>query len=290
MYVLEERQAAGSVALTGGDPSERVRRPQSGGVSEGVQTLRLHMRAALLPMLLSAALPAQAQTAQELVAKNQAARGGVEKLAAMRSLVTKGELRFPGDFKLAYTETRSCSGPANCSDRVEASLQGLTLVQAFDGRTGWRINPFEGRKDAAQMGADEARSLADEGIIEGALLTASARGSKVDYLGREDIDGTLTYKLRVSQRDGTVYTYYLDPDVFLEIKVIERRTIRGSEQETETDLADYELVNGAYFPFSITSGPRNSPDKQVITIDSGQANVPIDPGLFAMPGTAARPK
>ncbi|MFL5239730.1 MAG: hypothetical protein ACJ8EL_19475 [Rhizomicrobium sp.] len=247
--------------------------------------MRLYIGAALLPMLLSAALPAHAQTAQELVAKNLAARGGAEKLAAIHTYVTKGELRFPGDFKLGYAETRTCSDPKTCFDRVDASLQGLTLVQAYNGKLGWRINPFEGRRDAAQMGADEARSLGDEAIIQGALLSAATRGSKVDYLGREDIDGTLSYKLRVSQKDGTVYTYYLDPDVFLEIKVLERRTIRGSEQETETDLGDYELVNGVYFPFSITSGPRNSApsDKQVITVKSAEANAAVDPAIFQMP-------
>jgi hypothetical protein len=138
------------------------------------------------------------------------------------------------------------------------------------------------------MAADDARALADEGLIDGALLASHAKGSKVDYLGREDIDGTQAYKLRVSEADGTVFTYYLDPDVFLEIKVLERRTIRGSEQETETDLGDYERVAGVYFPFSITSGPKNSPDKQVITIDTGEANVAVAADIFAMPAQPAK--
>jgi hypothetical protein len=270
-------------------------RSKPAATSKGATLYRIR-QAALIPALLLAILsPAWAETAQELVAKNLAARGGAEKVAAIHSYVTRGELRFPGDFKLAYTETRVCSDPKTCSDRVDASLQGLTLVQAYNGKMGWRINPFEGRKDAAQMGTDEARSLADEAIIQGALLSAAMRGSTVDYLGREDVDGTLTYKLRVSQKDGTVYTYYLDPDVFLEIKVLERRTIRGSEQETETDLGDYELVNGVYFPFSMSSGPRNSAssDKQVITIKSAEANTAADPAIFQMPaqaGAAPHPK
>lgn len=255
--------------------------------------MQRYLRAALPALLLAFATAAQAETAQDLIAKNLAARGGAEKLAAIHSYQAKGELRFPGDFRLAYTETRACTTAVNCSVRVEAAIQGLAVVQAYNGKSGWRINPFEGRRDAAQMGADEARALSDEAIIEGALLSAAARGGKVDYLGREDVDGTLAYKLRVAQKDGTVYTYYLDPDVFLEIKVIERRTIRGSEQETESDLGDYELVNGVYFPFSITSGPRNSAlsDRQVITIAAAQANVPTDPAMFAMPatGTATRP-
>jgi hypothetical protein len=246
----------------------------------------LHWRklAALLPLVaFGLALPAFAQTADELVAKNLAARGGQDRLAAIHSMLSKGEVRLPGDFKLTYAETRQRLGDSNCAVRVEAAIEGLTLIQAYDGTSAWRVNPFEGRKDAERMGADEARELADQGSIDGALLSARAKNSQVDYLGREDIDGTDAYKLRVTQSDGTVYTYYLDPDAYLEIKVLERRTIRGAEKETETDLGDYERVGGVYFPFSIASGPKDSTDKQVITIASAEANVPVAPETFAMP-------
>ena len=107
-----------------------------------------------------------------------------------------------------------------------------------------------------------------------------------DAPGRIEAEGdrdVARARYRVTQSDGTVFTYFLDPDVFLEIKVIERRTIRGAEQETETDLGDYERVAGVYFPFSISSGPRNSADKQTITIESGEANVAIPADAFAMP-------
>jgi hypothetical protein len=232
---------------------------------------------------------AQAETADELVAKNLAARGGADKLAAIHSYVAKGEMRFPGDFRLAFSETRMRIGGTTGAVRIEASLQGLTVIQAYDGQNGWRVNPFEGRKDAERMGADEARALADEALIDGALLAARAKGSAVDYLGREDVDGTDAYKLRVTEPDGTVLTYYLDPDVFLEIKMLERRTVRGAEQETEYDFGDYERVAGVYFPFSIASGPKNARDKQIITIVSGNANVDVSPALFAMPAAPAHP-
>ncbi len=253
--------------------------------------MRFSFIAAVSPLVVLGAFAVQAQTADELVAKNLAARGGADQLAAIHSIVMKGELRFPGDFRLAYTETRERVDPAtdNCAVRIDAALQGLTVIQAYDGKTGWRVNPFEGRKDAENMGADETRELADQGSIDGALLAARAKGSQVDYLGREDIDGTDAYKLRVTQKDGTVYTYYLDPDAFLEIKIDELRTIRGSEKETETDLGDYEKVNGVYFPFSVSSGPENSADtdKQVVTITSAEANPQVAPDLFAMPAAPA---
>jgi hypothetical protein len=245
--------------------------------------------AATLPMLMCSFAVANAQTADELIAKNLAARGGADKLAAIHTIVTTGELRFAGDFKLAYKETRERIDPANSAVRVDASLQGLTVVQGFDGKDGWRINPFEGRKDAEKMGADETRELADEGSIDGALLAAHAKRSQVDYLGREDIDGTEAYKLRVTQPDGTVFTYFLDPDVYLEIRILEQRTIRGAEKETQTDLSDYEKVNDVYFPFSIVSGPKDGADsdRQTITISSAQANADTPASLFQMPAAPA---
>lgn len=255
--------------------------------------MQLRLLTASLPFVLCAVASVHAQTADDLIAKNLAARGGADKLAAIHAIVTTGELRFPGDFKLAYKESRERIDPAadNCAIRVDATLQGLTLVQAYDGKDAWRINPFEGRRDAERMGADESRELADQGSIDGALLAARVRGSQVDYLGREDLDGTDAYKLRVSQSDGTVYTYYLDPDSWLEIRIVERRTIRGSEKETETDLGDYEQVNGVYFPFSIVSGPKDAPDqKQTVTIASAEANTNVSPAVFAMPATPAAGK
>jgi hypothetical protein len=231
-----------------------------------------------------------AQTADDLVAKNLEARGGADKLAAIHSYVARGQLRLPGDFKLSYEEMRARLDPAKdvCAVRINAQIQGLTVIQAYDGANGWRVNPFEGRKDAEKMGADEARSLADEALIDGPLLASRAKGSKIEYLGREDVDGTDAYKLRVTQSDGTIFTYYLDPDVYLEIRMDEQRTIRGAMQETVTDYGDYEKVAGVYFPFSISSSPPNVADKQVITVKSADANVDIPPDTFAMPASPAK--
>ncbi len=244
----------------------------------------------LLAVPMTARAGDNAPTADELVAKNLAARGGADKLAAIHSYVTKGTVREPGDFRLTYHETRVRIDPGsdNSAVRVDMAIQGLTLVQSYDGRTGWRINPFEGRKDPEKMGTDEARALADEALIDGPLLAAHAKGSHVEYLGREDVDGTDAYKLRVTQGDGTTFTYFLDPDAYLEIRVIEQRTIRGAEQETVTDLGDYERVNGVYFPFSLASGPPNVKDQQVITIESAEANKDVAPSTFAMPAMPAK--
>jgi hypothetical protein len=235
-----------------------------------------------------AAYPAAAQDAQSLVAKNLEARGGAAAIDALKSVRFEGKMVFPGDFELKYKETRARLGAASAS-RVDALLQGLDAVQAYDGRGGaWKINPFQGRRDAEKMSADEARSLADSSLLEGPLLASRHDGSRVEYLGREDFDGTLAYKLRVTQKDGDEFTYLLDPDTYLEIKVDETRRIRGAQQTTETELGDYEKVAGVYFPMSVESWQQGSPNqRQRVLIATGEANPAVDPADFAEPGGPA---
>ena len=135
------------------------------------------------------------------------------------------------------------------------------------------------------MSADEARALADSALIEGPLLAASTNGSQVTYLGREDFDGTLAYKLKVMQKDGDEFVYWLDPDTYLEIKVDETRRIRGAQQTTETELGDYEKVAGVYFPMSVESWAQGQPSQRQRTIiATGTANPQVDDNYFTEPG------
>ncbi len=228
---------------------------------------------------------ARADEASDLVAKNLAARGGADKLAAITSLEFTGKIVEPGDFQLAYKATRARK---NGSTRIEASLQGLTLVQGYDGNVGWRINPFEGRRDAERMSNDATHELADQASIDGPLLSAKARGATVTYLGREDFEGTDAYKLRIVEPSGVQYVSFLDPDTYLEIRTEETRVLRGAKHVTLSQFADYERVDGVYFPFAIESGDLGSgpADRQKVIVDHARANVPADDVLFTLPTTA----
>ena len=233
-----------------------------------------------------AAVSASAQDAQSLVAKNLEARGGAAALAAIKNVSFEGRTIFPGDFEVTYKETRArLAGSA--ADRVDFGIQGLNITQAYDGREGWRVNPLQGRKDAEKLSADEARSMADSALVDGPLLAAKADGSRLTYLGREDFDGTLAYKVKVSQKDGDEFVYWLDPDTYLEIKVDETRRLRGAAQTTETELGDYEKIAGVYFPMSVESWQQGQPgQRQRTIIASGTANGAISDSMFAEPRTA----
>ncbi len=119
-----------------------------------------------LAALVFACASAHAMTVDELIAKNLAARGGLEKIHAIKTLKSEGKLRFGGQFELAFVQYQK----APDSSRSEASLQGLTAVQAWDGKDAWQISPFQGRKDPEKMSADDAKALADDAPIGGPLV------------------------------------------------------------------------------------------------------------------------
>lgn len=238
-------------------------------------------------LLLGAAGAAQAVGVDELVAKNAAARGGLDKIQAIKTLKMQGHLRFIGGFgtfDLVYVTYRK----APDAFRTEATVQGLTQVQAWDGHEAWQISPFQGRKDPERLSADDAKPLADDAPISGSLIDFAQKGSKIEYQGTEDVDGTDALKLKVTLKSGDVEVVYLDPDSFLEIRVVGTRKLRGTESIDITDFGDYEKVDGVYFPFSQSTHSKDGGGDQQVTIDKAEANLALEDSLFAFPAKAAK--
>lgn len=233
-------------------------------------------------LLLSAS--AQAFTAEELVAKNLAAHGGLDKIHALKTLKLEGKLIFGGGFEL--TSVNYYKAPDKL--RREAALQGLTQVQAWDGKEGWQIQPFGGRKDPERMSADDAKSLADSVDMVNALVDWKAQGSTLDYMGTEDVDGTDAHKLKLTRKNGDVTYFFLDPDYFLEIRTLDNQKVRGVMTESEADYGDYEKVEGVYLPFSIAFGAKGSTQKNKLVIDKATANLPLEDAQFAFPAAPAK--
>jgi len=219
-------------------------------------------------------------TVDELVSKNIEAKGGADPLHALQSLRLSGKLLVnEGQIELAYLQTKERPGEL----RTEATLQGMTQVEAYDGKEGWKISPFQGRKDPEKMSADDLKPLMEDAEVDGPLVDWKAKGSTVDYLGTEEVDGTLAHKLKVVRKNGDVSFVYLDPDHFLEIRILTGRVKHGAYEEVETDLGDYEKTAGVFVPTSIESGRKGDPDKQKILIDKVEANVPVDEATFHFP-------
>src|SRR5438093_13432807 len=138
------------------------------------------------------------------------------------------------------------------------------------------------------MSGDELKASQEQAEIDGPPADWKEKGSTIEYLGTEDVDGTLAHKLKVMRKNGDVNFVYLDPDHFLEIRILTQRIKHGAQVEVETDLGDYETINGVFIPFSIETGRKGDPDKQKIVIDKAEGNVPVDDAIFRFPTTASK--
>ena len=226
-------------------------------------------------------------TVDELIAKNIEAKGGASAVHSLQTLRLAGKMLVQeGQIQLAFMQVKKRPDDV----RTEASLQGMTQIEAYDGKDGWRVSPFFGRKDPERLSADDVKALVEDAEMDGPLVDWQAKGNVVEYLGTEDVDGTPAHKLRVVRKNGDVSFVYLDPDHFLEIRVLTQRMRHGAHEEIETDLGDYEKAGGVFVPTSIEFGRKGDPDKQRIIIDKVEANVPVDDTIFHFPGQISLPQ
>ena len=239
--------------------------------------LRKSLLVGVFAFLLSSLL--SAQTVDEIIAKNVQARGGMDKIKSVQTIRTSGTMSMGGGMEAPGAMTVKRPDMA----RLEFTVQGLTAVQAYDGKNAWQIMPFMGKKDPELMSADEKKDLEENADIDGPLVDYKTKGNKVELLGKEKLEGTDAYKLRVTLKNGDVMNVYLDADSFLEIKEEVKRNVRGTERELESSMGDYKDVNGLLFPFSIENGVKGSQEKEKLTITKIELNVPVDDSIFKMP-------
>jgi outer membrane lipoprotein-sorting protein len=237
-------------------------------------------RTALIAVMITLfALPVAAQTVDEILAKNIQARGGAEKLAAIQSRKMTGRVVLPGGFELGYTQINKRPDKV----REEYALQGMSIIQSYDGSNGWQIDPTQGKKTAEPLGEEDLRGLLDDAAFDGTLIGYKERGATVELLGKEDVDGSPAYKLRVKEKNGDVKTVYLDEDAMLEIKVEIKRMIRGAERESEVSIGDYKATDGVMLAHSLESKPKGAQQGQKLTIERVEDNPKIDDAFFVEP-------
>lgn len=239
----------------------------------------------LVALILSMPL-VSAQSVDEIIAKNIQARGGMDKLKSVGSVRSSGKMTMGAGMEAPGTVIIKRPNFM----RIEFTVEGLTAIQAFDGSKAWQIMPFTGKKDPELMSDDEKKDLEDNADIDGPLVDYKAKGNQVELIGKDKVEGAAAYKLKVTLHTGDVQTIYLDADSFLEIKEEIKRTVRGSEQDFESSIGDYKEVNGIMFPFAVESSMKGSDQKQKLTIEKVELNVPVEDAQFKMPAAAPTPK
>ena len=220
---------------------------------------------------------AQTPSADELVAKNLAARGGEDKLKGLASARLVGNLSVQGmEMPLTIVTKR----PNKM--KQEMTMQGQTIIQAFDGETVWAVNPMMGSAAPRVMEGPAADVVKNQSLFDGPLVGYKDRGDTLGVVGPADIEGAKTWKLQLTRKDGKSMHIFLDAETGLEKQWTAAMDQNGLTMEIETTMGDYQATDGILVARSIRTmmGGQQMASVKFTTVEF---NVPIEDSEFVMP-------
>ena len=217
----------------------------------------------------------------EIVASNLAARGGKERIQALRSIRETGTVTASGG-RVAQV-VREIKRPGLF--RLQFSYQGTTSVFAHDGETGWQVAPLQGQFEPQTVEAEiDAAAGADQRDIEGPLVDWREKGRTVELVGREMLPGGEAFKLEVTLEDGAVRYDYVDVASRQIVRSDVTRTIQGHAVQLENTFSDFRDVGGLVFPHLIETHVTDRPEVLTISIDTIDLDPDLDDEQFRFPG------
>jgi outer membrane lipoprotein-sorting protein len=235
--------------------------------------------------LLFLPLTGGAQTANEIVGKALDARGGIDKIKAVRSERISGRVSFSQGMEGTFVV--ELKRPLKM--HVEISIEGQRIIRVYDGKSsGWMINPFAENKEAQPLSAQDLENISDESDFDGPLVDYRAKGTQIELAGKEKLDDKPVYRLKVTNKNGDVRFYFIDARTFLLTKWEGIRRTEDQEIPWESFSSDFREVRGLKYAFRIDQG---SPGefKQTLTTEKIEIDPPIDDSRFAKPVAQASP-
>lgn len=221
-----------------------------------------------------------AQTADEVINNYVKAIGGMEKINSIKTAKMTGKFST-GSMDISFS--RLYKRPDKM--KMEMQIQGMTMVQAYDGTNGWMINPFQGARDAEKMSAADTKSIRDNADLEGTIVNYQEKGAKVELVGKEDMEGTDVYKIKLTDKDGDVTNYFFDTQSYLLLKESSKRKIGEKEVAVDIIYGNYKATDGFLYPWAVEI---KAPDAQMggeqkAVLETMTLNVPTEDADYMMP-------
>jgi hypothetical protein len=229
----------------------------------------------LLAATIVLSLSAGAQTADEIVNKYITAIGGAENWKKVNSVTSEGSLTVQGADVAVSMTVLNGKGM-----RQNISVMGMTGYSIMTPTGGWNFMPFQGQQKPEPATEETVKESADQYDTQGALVDYKSKGHSIEYLGKEDVEGTEAHKVKVTHKSGKVETMYFDPTSFLAIRTVSKQKANGQESEITTSLSNYKkLPEGILVPMSVSVpvGPGMSAE---LTITKVEINKPVDEAIF----------
>ena len=233
--------------------------------------------------LLFNVLTTRAQTVEQIIKQNIAARGGLQQIEKVDAIQMSGSATMNG-MNAPFTIMMERPGKL----RIELHMRDNTIVQAYDGHIGWARIPGGGGSIVRQMSPSETQALKDEADFDGPLIHYKQKGNKVVLLGSVTANGIDAYKLLVTNPNGqktmmmvNAHTYNITSEITHK-KVAGANPVSSHIAKIETNYSDFKHVQNLVLPYTIETvvdGKRISNLK----INNIRLNPDLPDSLFAMP-------
>jgi outer membrane lipoprotein-sorting protein len=247
-----------------------------------MNSMKIRMFSIALLFLLPAV--AAAQTTDQILAKVIAARGGLNKLRAVRSERISGTISFgdvSGPFVVEFKRPLKM--------HMQLTVQSQTMVRVYDGQSGWANDPFTGKMNPEAMGEDDLKNITEESDLDGPLVDYKRKGGQVELVGKDKFNDKDVWRLKLTTRNGDVRFYLFDAASFLLLKWEGKRKAEGQEFPIESYFSDYRDVGGLKLAFAIDSGKSPSEIAQKIRFEKVEINPELNDSEFAKPSTPPQP-
>lgn len=222
---------------------------------------------------------AQAQNAEEIVAKHIAAIGG-DRWKSVEAV--KSEAKISADGAPGMSIAMTMVAIRDKSLRMDVSVMGMTQTTVLNGDGGWSTNPFANQMEPEPLTADQVKSMKSMTDVDGTLVGYKDKGYTVEYVGTEDVDGTEAIKIKINKDDKSLEYSYFDPATYFEIKNVRVEVIDGKEVESATTYSNFKNQDGLVFPFTIQQNDPNM-GGSTVTVTNVTINPLIDRKAFDMP-------
>jgi hypothetical protein len=228
--------------------------------------------------ILTGAVALSAQTADEIVSKHVAAIGGKDAISQVKSISMDTSVQVMGN-----DAPSSIIVVDGVGYKSETDFNGSKIIQCYNDKGGWTVNPMAGANDPTPMSDDEYKLGKDQIHVGGPLYDYAAKGSKVELVSK-DAD---TYKIKVTPKDGTESVYTIDAKTYYVKSVAAKAPMQGQLVDTTTSFSDYRKTDGGYvIPYSMDID-FGGQFQLSITVKKVELNKTIDPAIFEMPKAAA---
>ncbi len=211
-----------------------------------------------------------AQSAEEIVSKHVEAIGGADNWKKMNSLVMEATMKAQGaEIKITRTQIH------NKAMRMDIAVMGMNGYQILTPTQGWSYMPFQGQTKAEPMTADDVKTSQDELSLLDEFITYKDLGKKLEYVGKDDLEGTECLKLKLTDKGGQEATFWLDPSTYYTLKQTMKVKANGKEVESVTNYSNYKKIEeGIIYPFTVSADWGES-EVTKLTI-----NGPVDEAIF----------